>query len=425
MRKEIFRFIIIIASISMLGIMITQLYWVKKAVDFKEEQFNNGVRIAMKTVVNQLLNDHTDSTLMMMQENPNQYVLRTKITEIVQEKTLHEFLVKELDCMFVQNKHEYGIYDKNTGVFLMGTFDQYKEEIMASQHNVSLSCLCDSDQYYLGVYFPNQTSTILLNMSGWLLLSFIFIVIVIISFWYTVVSMFKQKRLSEMKTDFVNNMTHELKTPISTISLASEMLLRSNVFESAEKTQKYAHIIYDENARLENQVERVLQISILDKGDMKVRPKEIDLHKIIQKVVDHFKLGLKKKNGKIKIDLNADNSIIVADRVHIVNIISNLLDNAKKYTVAKPEIEILSKNVKDGILICIKDNGIGISSDHQKLIFKKLFRVPTGNLHDVKGFGIGLYYVKTMIEAHGGHIRIKSELGKGSTFEIYLPFDRK
>ncbi len=425
MKKEIFRLIVIVASISMIGIMITQLYWVKKAVDFKEDQFNNGVRIAMKSVVNQLLNDHTDSTLLMIQENPDDFVLKTKITEIVEEQTLHGLLSKELDCMLIQNKYEYGIYNQETAEYLMGTFNQYKKEIIESQHNVSLSCLCDSEQYYLGVYFPNQTSRILLNMSGWLLLSFVFIIIVIISFWYTVVSMFRQKRLSEMKTDFVNNMTHELKTPISTISLASEMLLRSNVNESAEKTQKYANIIYDENVRLENQVERVLQISILDKGDMKVRPKEIDLHKIIHKVVDHFKLGLKKRNGKIRMDLKAENSMVIADRVHVVNIISNLLDNAKKYSVAKPEIEVLSKNIKEGVLICIKDNGIGISSDHQKLIFKKLFRVPTGDIHDVKGFGIGLYYVKTMIEAHGGYIQVNSELGKGSTFEIYLPFIQK
>lgn len=422
MKKELFRFILVIASISMVGIIITQLYWVKKAVDFKEEQFDNSVRIALKTVVNQLLNDHTDSTWARMLENPDCYIAKTKITDIIDKNTLYELMNDEFECMLVLNRYEYGVYDRKTGEFLMGSYMEYQEEIMASQHNVSLSCLCDSDQYFLGVYFPNQTGSILLNMFGWLLLSAVFIIIVIISFWYTVISMFKQKRLSEMKTDFVNNMTHEFKTPISTISLASEMLLRQNVYESAEKTQKYANIIFDENTRLENQVERVLQISILDKGDMKIRPKELDLHKVIRKVADHSKLGVKKLNGKITVDLKAENSIFVADRVHIVNMISNLLDNAKKYTDRKPEIKISTKNYKNGICIFIKDNGIGISAENQKQIFKKLYRVPTGNIHNVKGFGLGLYYVKTMAEAHGGYIRISSELGKGSEFELYLPF---
>lgn len=422
MRKELFRFIVIIASFSMIGIIFTQLYWVKKAVVFKEEQFDEGVRIGLKTVVNQLLNDHTDSTLVMMQKNPDCFVMKTKLTDIIDKNTLYDLMNVELEYLFVQNRYEYGVYDRNTGKFLMGSYMLYQEEIMASQHNVSLSCLCDSDQYYLGVYFPNQTSQILLNMIGWLVLSAVFIIIVIFSFWYTVISMFRQKRLSEMKTDFVNNMTHEFKTPISTISLASEMLLRENVYESAEKTQKYAHVIFDENTRLENQVERVLQISILDKGDMKIRAKEIDLHKILQKVVDHSKLGFKKRNGKITLRLNAENSIVMADRVHIVNMISNLLDNAKKYTNLSPQINISTKNYKKGICILIKDNGIGISADNQKQIFKKLYRVPTGNIHDVKGFGLGLYYVKTMIEAHGGYIKIKSELGEGSEFELYLPF---
>ena len=425
MKKEIFRLIIIIASISMIGIIITQLYWVKKAVVFKEEQFDNSVRIALKSVVNQLLNNHTDSTLVMMQESPACFVMKTKLTDIINKNTLYELMHAELECMLIQNNYEYGIYNRKTGEFIMGSYLQYQDEIMGSQHNVSLSCLCDSDQYYLGVYFPHQTSQILLNMLGWLFLSAIFIIIVIFSFWYTVISMFRQKRLSEMKTDFVNNMTHEFKTPISTISLASEMLLRPNVFESTEKTQKYASIIFDENSRLENQVERVLQISILDKGDMKIRPKELDIHVIIQKVVDHSKLGLKKRNGKIEADLKAENSIVMADRVHIVNVISNLIDNAKKYTERSPEIKISTKNFKDGISILIRDNGIGISVDNQKQIFRKLYRVPTGNIHNVKGFGLGLYYVKTMIEAHGGYIKINSELGKGSEFELYLPFFAK
>lgn len=424
MKKNYFKIFIIIASFSLVGVIFTQLYWVKKAIEFKEEQFNNATLIAMKSVVNQLLNVHNDSTMKRMQESGGLACYKdwSCISDIIDEKLLKTLLKNEMGCLRLNKDYEYGVYSTLNNKFIMGEYKYFEEDLLKSTHRVSLDCLYKPGQNYLSIYIPNQKSQILLNMAGWVSLSFLFIIVVIISFYYTISTLMRQKKLSEMKTDFVNNMTHELKTPISTISLASEMLLRPNVAECSEKTKKYAHIIFDENARLQNQVEQVLQISILDKGDMKIRPKEIDIHKLIRKLGDNFKLGLKDINGKISLSLNAENSMVFADRVHVMNMISNLLDNAKKYSRQSPQIKITTENFKEGIKIIVEDNGIGISTEHQKQIFKKLYRVPTGNIHDVKGFGLGLYYTKTMAEAHGGSVKLQSDLGEGSQFELYLPF---
>ncbi len=423
MKKNYFKFVIIIASISLVGVIFTQLYWVKKAVQFKEDQFNDGTTIAMKSVVNQLLNVHNDSTIKWMKDKKVTYWEESScISEIVDPSLLKNLLKREMGCFRISKDYQFGIYSKERNEFIMGIYEDSGDYLLCSPHQVSLDCLLTPGEYFLSVYFPNQKSQILLNMAGWISLSGLFIIIVIISFYYTISTLMRQKKLSEMKSDFVNNMTHEFKTPISTISLASEMLLRPNVFESSDKTKKYAHIIFDENTRLQNQVEQVLQISVLDKGDMKIKPRELDVHKLIRKLSDNFNLGLKETNGKLSLNLNAENPTIIADRVHIINMISNLLDNAKKYSRQTPQIKITTENNKEGVIIIVADNGIGISSEHQKHIFKKLYRVPTGNIHDVKGFGLGLYYTKTMAEAHGGYVKLHSDLGKGSQFELYLPF---
>jgi two-component system phosphate regulon sensor histidine kinase PhoR len=397
---------------------------VKKAVSYKEEQYNNSIHIGLKSVVNQLLNNYNDSTLKMLQEQGEQCDFdRRSIYDVIDAKELKKLIQNEIGCYINLDHSEYAVFSQVNYSFAMGKYDKYKSEIMNSQHIVSLDCLFKSGKYQLAIYTPGQKNLILYRLLGWLLLSALFIIATIFSYYYTIVTLLRQKKLSEMKTDFVNNMTHEFKTPISTISLASEMLLKPNVYESAEKTKKYAGIIFDENVRLENQVEQVLQITILDKENTKIRPSTIDIHKIIQKLAENFKLSVKDRNGSLKTSFNAEDSVIEADRVHVVNMVSNLLDNAIKYSPDAPEIHIQTKNYKEGILVCVQDKGMGISHEFQKQIFKKLYRIPTGNLHDVKGFGLGLYYTKTMIEAHGGTIHVKSDIGKGSSFELYFPFN--
>ncbi len=403
---------------------MTQLFWVKNALALREGQFNHRVSIALKSIVNQLSEYKSDTNRVMLISGckPGCGMIEGNIVSSINPVYLDSVVRDEFSNMNIQLDYEYGIFRKSDNNFVMGKYENYKNKIIKSEHFTSLSCLWKPDSYILGVYFPQEENFLIRQMSGWLLLSGIFLLIVIFSFSYVILSLVRQKKLSEMKTDFVNNLTHEFKTPISTISLASEMLLKPGVNELPEKTTKYANIIYDENNRLKNQVEQVLQIAVLDKGSFKLKKKEVDIHEIIEIAVDNFEMQVKQRGGQIIIQLDASKSTFFADTVHITNIIHNLMDNATKYSPDKPEIKISTRNERNGILVSVEDKGIGISRENQKHIFKKFYRVHTGNIHDVKGFGLGLYYVNTIVEAHGGSIRLFSELKKGTRFEIYFPF---
>lgn len=276
---------------------------------------------------------------------------------------------------------------------------------------------------YLSVYFPHQTTYLLGSMWLMLFVSIVFIIIIVFSFYYTVSTIFKQKKLSEIKNDFISNMTHEFKTPISTISLACEVLSDKTVEKSPERVSNYIKMIGDENKRLSLLVENILQTAILDKGQLKLKIQSIDIHLLIEQTITNIKLQVENKDGEITTKLEAKKSIINADRVHVTNIIFNLIDNALKYSDQKPKIIISTRSDEDGVFISIHDNGIGISKENQKRIFDTMYRVSTGNIHNVKGFGLGLSYVKAVVEKHGGSISVDSELGKGSTFTIFLPFE--
>jgi two-component system, OmpR family, phosphate regulon sensor histidine kinase PhoR len=274
---------------------------------------------------------------------------------------------------------------------------------------------------YLSVHFPGQKKYVLRSLFFMLSVSGAFMIVIIFSFYYTVSTIFKQKKLSEIKNDFISNMTHEFKTPISTISLACEMLSDKTIEKSAERSGKYIKMIGDENKRLSILVENILQTAILDKGEFKLKIQSINIHNLIEQTIDNIKLQVENKEGEIVTQLNANEPIINADRVHITNIVFNLIDNALKYSNEKPKIIIRTENNGTGILISVNDNGIGISKENQKRVFDTMFRVHTGNIHNVKGFGLGLSYVKAIVEKHGGNVTLDSEVEQGSTFTIYLP----
>lgn len=279
------------------------------------------------------------------------------------------------------------------------------------------------DPEYLIVHFPTQERDVFRSMLGSLVLSLIVILILIFSFYIILASNLRQKKLSQIKNDFISNMTHEFKTPISTIALASEMLSDASINQTPDKQHRFLKMIRDENKRLSVLVESILQTSILDKGEFKLKLTELDVHEIINTAISNTQLLIAQKNGTITTFLNAEKHIFNADKVHLTNIIFNLIDNAIKYTREVPEIKISTFNTPEGIMIEIKDNGIGISKENQRKIFDKFYRVPTGNVHNVKGFGLGLSYVLAVIVKHGGTISVDSELGKGSTFKLHLPFD--
>jgi len=424
MNKKAIIFIIILTSISLTGIVVTQLFWVKNALKLKEEQFSHRVSIALKSTVNQLLDykDDTTNTVFMNTCNPGCEMISDNIIASINPESLDSIIKEEFSNMKIQTEYEYAIFRKSDNHFVVGKYNSDLKNIINSNHFTTLTSLWKPDRFVLSVYFPKESNFLIKQMIGWLSTSTVFILIIIFIFSYIILSLVKQKKLSEMKTDFVNNMTHEFKTPIATISLASEMLLKPGVNEMPEKTKKYASIIYDENSRLKNQVEQVLQIAVLDKGNFKLKKREVNLHELIEFAAGNFEMQIKQRCGKIITNLDASMATFYADPVHITNIINNLMDNANKYTAEAPEIIITTRNTEKGIIMTVEDNGIGISHENQKHIFKKFFRVHTGNIHDVKGFGLGLYYVKTIVEAHGGSVKLQSELKKGTQFEIYFPF---
>jgi two-component system phosphate regulon sensor histidine kinase PhoR len=254
--------------------------------------------------------------------------------------------------------------------------------------------------------------------------SSVVLLVVIFFFAYTLFVILKQKRLSEIQKDFINNMTHEFKTPISTIAVSTEVLKDPNIIHQPERLLNYAGIIEKENSRLKQHVERVLQIARLDKEDIELKKEVIDLHQLIHDAIGNVSLLLQEKNGNITVDLQASSHEIKADKLHFTNVLNNLLDNAIKYCNTSPEIMIRSFNQENKIGIEIKDNGLGILPENQKRIFQKFYRVSTGNVHDVKGFGLGLSYVKTIVGEHRGEMKLSSEIGKGSIFTLFIPLTK-
>ena len=268
------------------------------------------------------------------------------------------------------------------------------------------------------INFPSRTSLLLQNMKAVLLSSGSLLLVLLGCFAYTISSILRQKKVSEMKTDFINNMTHEFKTPVATIMIASEALKDPDVNIDKDRVNRLAGIIYDENIRLGNHIERVLNIARIDRDDLKLENKPVDINDLITTVIDSMSLQLQKRNTEVNLHLDAKNSVVMGDELHLSNVIFNLIDNANKYSKADPQITISTFNSGDKLMIKIADKGIGMSKDQLSKIFEQFYRIPTGNLHDVKGFGLGLSYVNNIVKRLNGDIRVKSEKDKGSEFEI-------
>lgn len=274
------------------------------------------------------------------------------------------------------------------------------------------------------VVIPHQQRLLWKEMIWFILGAILFTMIITTAFFITIRTLLKQKKLSEIKSDFINNMTHEFKTPLATISLAVDALKNEKVAANKEKSEYFTSIIKEENKRMNKQVETILQAALLDKKEVQLNMKRLLAHDIIINVLNNINLQVEEKGGKIDVDLEAENDLIMADEVHFTNVINNLLDNAVKYSKDNLHIKLSTKNAGNHLKIKIEDNGIGMNKETLHRIFEKFYRAHTGNVHNVKGFGLGLSYVKTMIDAHHGHIKAESVLGKGSSFTISLPLPK-
>lgn len=310
------------------------------------------------------------------------------------------------DVIFLNSNHSI---EDNTSLFKKALFPRD-----GNYYNTQTNYVC--------VYFPTKKEIIFKSMKM-AIPSFLLTFMLVITFICTIYVIFRQKRLSEIKNDFINNMTHELKTPISTISLASQMLNDQGVAKTPKTLSHISGVIVDETKRLSFQVEKVLQMAIFDRDSSRMKCEELDMNDLIQNVVSNFSIKVTNNGGSISTDLNAGKTLVNADKLHLSNVLFNLLDNAHKYKKDEPHITIKTWNDKQKIFIAVIDNGVGISKENLKRIFDKFYRVPTGNIHNVKGFGLGLAYVKTIIENHKGLIKAESELNIGTTFTICLPLN--
>ncbi|MFM7022948.1 MAG: sensor histidine kinase [Flavobacteriales bacterium] len=418
MKQRLIQILIITAALSMLVLFITQYFWAKELQRLENNQFNQKVEIALTNVGNrlELINKFSISKIHPIEQvEYNKFVV--KINDVVQPKILNALLKREFSRYRISDEYYVAIYDCYTDSVVYTTESDSIQIIPSAESAIKW----DIDSHNFGVVFPNRSETIN-QLNIWLIASIVPIM-VLIFFSFAIYLIIRQKKLDEIKTDFINNMTHELKTPISTISLSSEVLMTPGIAQNPDRLSRYAKIIYDENLRLKELVEKVLQMAFFEKKDFELNKENASIHNIIQQAVNRFELPIKQLNGKISLDLKASDVERKFDVAHMTNVISNLIDNAIKYCKKAPEISIETHSDKNFIFISIRDNGIGMSREELKNIFTKFYRIPTGNIHTTKGFGIGLNYVKLIVEAHRGGISVESKLNEGSTFQIKIPIE--
>ncbi|MCB0501646.1 MAG: HAMP domain-containing histidine kinase, partial [Bacteroidetes bacterium] len=339
--------------------------------------------------------------------------LKNIINETLAKKSIH-------------TEFEFGVTEYTLNNFVFVSSGAALEELYDTKYSVTLfkGNIYESAKQLM-LTFPNRRQYMLNSL--WLPLSFstLFLLLVIGSFGLALYIILRQKQLSAMKMDFINNMTHELKTPISTISLASQMLKDEGIAAQSASRLKYAGMIYDENKRLANQVEKVLQMARMENGDIKYNKNPIDVHELLEIALNQFYIQVEDSGGELIQSLNAKESIIMADELHLTNVVNNLLDNALKYNDKEvPVIEVSTALDGDDILISVEDNGMGLKKDELNKIFDQFYRVNKGDVHDTKGFGIGLSYVKSIVQAHNGTITVQSQFSKGTTFTIRLPLKK-
>ncbi len=344
------------------------------------------------------------------------------IHERINHQTLDSLISTTLSNNGIDTKYEFAVWDSNEDLVVTTNAVNNTSEIKQSDLRAALfPSDIVSGTNYLMLNFPDKTSYLYQQISTTLLASVIFILIIVSCFSYAIYIILRQKKLSEMKNDFINNMTHEFKTPIATVGLAVEALGEAQIRQNESTLLRYVGMIGEENNRLSTQVEKVLQSAILDKETFEMKNERLSIHALIASAIEKSAIPIENRNGIIKKKLAAKNDLIRGDKHHLTNVLLNIIDNAIKYSVDVPSITIGTINLTSHIEIRISDKGIGMAKEALKNVFDKFYRVHTGNRHDVKGFGLGLSYVKTIIEKHSGTVNVESELNKGSTFKIILP----
>ena len=435
--KRIFPIITILILLSLLGLIFFQILWIKSAKDIKDTQIEYNIIQAVGYAATILTQEK--NALMPMAKKSDLLFPGDKLQlQYFKPSVIKRFSREEISDIIRMGFNKNNLQDYpfefnvrvnaiNGDMVYSNNFFKYYEDTNNLRHVYALEPPSGSNfenlvsEELLSVIVPNQKALVWKEMIWFILGSILFTLIITTAFFITIRTLLKQKKLNEIKSDFINNMTHEFKTPLATISLAVDALKNEKVTGDKEKTNYFTGIIKEENKRMNKQVETILQAALLDKQEVQLNLKKLAAHDIIVSALNNINLQVEEKSGKLEVEMEAEKDLILADEVHFTNLINNLLDNAVKYSKESPQIKLSTKNTGNQLRIIIEDNGIGMNKETLNRIFEKFYRAHTGNVHNVKGFGLGLSYVKTMIDAHHGTIKAESVLGKGSSFFITIP----
>lgn len=438
--KKVFPIISILILLSLLGLIFFQYLWLKSAREVKEQQLMDHINMATGEAAQKLMQEKPilpfprKSDILFPGDKMKMDYMRSSVIQRYSKEEIYDIIRRSMDKYFLREiPFEFAVTQNS----LMGDelqsdhfYKYYVDSLNNTQHVIQLLPASGSSlenlnrEEFLVVIVPHQRTIVLKELTWFILGAVLFTIIITTAFFITIRTLIKQKKLSEIKSDFINNMTHEFKTPLATISLAVDALKNEKVSADKEKMNYFTGIIKEENKRMNKQVETILQAALLDKQEVQLNLKKLSAHELIGVALNNISLPLQDKGGQIEVHLDAAKDMIMADEVHFTNIINNLLDNAVKYSKENLHIKLSTSNQGNVLRIKIEDNGIGMSKETLNRIFEKFYRAHTGNIHNVKGFGLGLSYVKTMIDAHKGTIKPESTPGKGSCFLINIPLAR-
>jgi len=413
MKKNRTNIFITISSIALLIVLIIQLNWISQTAKNKEEVFNEKATIVRARTTEALSADEKISQKLRLGAGKNE------------KRKIDSLLTQYMNFYNFHADYSFEIIPSLPPIPLMldanSNHSNSNNQPEQACYTNSLDKLSNKNGWELKLTFPTKEESIISEMGAPFITAVVLILVVLILFWRTTLSLIAEKRIAEHTTDFLNNMTHEFKTPLTNISLAGKMIAKDSTTKNEDKIKHYSEIILEENEKLRLQVEQVLSMTALERGEIPIQKTELDIHHLINDCLKSINIQIENKKGDLKLNLGANNVVVMGDKTHLVNAMSNLIDNAIKYSPEKLTLYIETINKESELIIIVSDKGIGIDKQYHKQVFGKYFRVPTGNVHDIKGFGLGLAYVKKIIELHSGTIELESELGHGTTFKITLP----
>lgn len=443
--KRIFPVIIVLITLSLLGIIVLQVSWFRDMTKLRQAQLSQRIEDAAAGVAIELSKHASSAPYMKIPRKPNLRLMpedygisymRPTISQHYSDFEIKEKLQKAFNEKDLKDVHfEFAVTTNSSSYNIEIKSENFIKEVNDQVHNEAkaIPIISESDMdlaglvpfEHLWIVIPDLKAQVWASMVWMIFGALLFTFIIITAFAVTVRALLRQKKLSEIKTDFINNMTHEFKTPLATISLAVDALRNEKVLSQPEKMSYFSGIIKEENKRMNKHVETILQAALMDKQELKLDMKKVHANELIKNALNNYQLQIKDKEGKVELNFEAQNDEIVADETHFTNLLSNLMDNAIKYSKENLVLKISTVNYGKYLHIKIQDNGIGMNKETVKRVFEKFYRAHTGNIHNVKGFGLGMSYVKAVIDEHKGRIKVESTQGKGSCFTVEMPLAEK